>query len=357
MIFNIQSLRAFAALSVAYFHTDFGGIRFGSFGVDVFFVISGFIMAHICQTDSDHFFLRRLIRIVPLYWALTLVMFGLAKFAPSLVYRATADWADLARSLFFIPYQNKGGLVQPELFLGWTLNYEMFFYVNVALALLIVPPRFAAGLAAAFIVGIWATLKLTQCTSVLCQFYGNPIVVEFILGIAAYQVFTRVSRELAMRTLLLWLGLFAVSLMAIVALNARNWGSANGNLLISLPNEFHVEQWPYFGIIAFGIVLSALISERGGARLTWGWALLLGNASYVIYLIHPYIAQGMDRIVSRWLPELTTRTVWGLLVYFAVVMTLSVAVHILIERRIIDLGRTHLSRGRVPLSRKGVAPA
>src|ERR1700730_5914930 len=160
MIFNIQSLRALAALSVAYFHTDFGGIRFGSFGVDVFFVISGFIMAQICQTDSSHFFLRRLVRIVPLYWALTLLIFGLAKFAPWLVYRAPADWADLARSLFFVPYQNKSGLVQPELFLGWTLNYEMFFYVNVALALLIVPPRFAAGLAAALIIGIWAALEL-----------------------------------------------------------------------------------------------------------------------------------------------------------------------------------------------------
>jgi len=357
MIFNIQFLRALAALSVAYFHTDFGGIRFGSFGVDVFFVISGFIMAQICQTDSSHFFLRRLVRIVPLYWALTLVIFGLAKFAPFLVYRATADWADLARSLFFVPYQNKSGLVQPELFLGWTLNYEMFFYVNVALALLIVPPRFAAGLAAAFIIGIWATLKLTQCTSVPCEFYENPIVVEFIFGISAYQVFTRASRELAARTLVFWWALFAVSLAAIVALNARDWGSANGALLMSLPSELHLEQWPYSGVIAFGVVLSALMSERGGARLTWGGALLLGNASYVIYLIHPYIALGMGRVVSRWLPELTTRTLGGLLVYFVIVITLSITIHILIERRIIELGRSYLSRGRVQLPGKGVAPA
>ena len=72
----------------------------------------------------------------------------------------------------------------------------------------------------------------------------------------------------------------------------------------------------------------------------------------MIYLIHPYIALGMGRVVSRWLPELTTRTVWGLLVYFAVVITLSVAIHILIERRIIELGRLYLSRGRVPLPGK-----
>ena len=93
MIFNIQSLRAFAALSVAYFHTDVEGVRFGSFEVDVFFVFSGFIMAQICRTDPNDFLLRRLVRIVPLcYWVPTLVIFAQAIFASSLVNRASTDY-------------------------------------------------------------------------------------------------------------------------------------------------------------------------------------------------------------------------------------------------------------------------
>src|SRR3984957_13199062 len=93
MIFNIQSLRAFAALSVAYFHTDVEGVRFGSFEVDVFFVIRGFIMAKICRNDPNDFLLQRLVRIVPLcYWVPPLVIFAQPIFPLSCVTRVSTDF-------------------------------------------------------------------------------------------------------------------------------------------------------------------------------------------------------------------------------------------------------------------------
>jgi peptidoglycan/LPS O-acetylase OafA/YrhL len=123
---NIQALRAIAALSVVLYHIDIIGI--GSSGVDIFFVISGFVIAKSgSNVDAVQFYSRRLFRIVPIYWIGTILVFGIAIVAPHLLKHTDADLADLIRSLIFIPYLKSSGLAQPVLFLGWTLNYEMFF--------------------------------------------------------------------------------------------------------------------------------------------------------------------------------------------------------------------------------------
>jgi peptidoglycan/LPS O-acetylase OafA/YrhL len=82
---NLQVLRAFAAVSVALYHTFYilpGMQIFGSFGVDVFFVISGYIMARILHKSPDFFLRRRIIRIVPPYWLFTFLIYVVALVAP-----------------------------------------------------------------------------------------------------------------------------------------------------------------------------------------------------------------------------------------------------------------------------------
>src|SRR5262249_39672775 len=149
---SLQALRAVAALSVVLYHIDFIGR--GAFGVDIFFVLSGFIICHVTAADRQHFLLKRLIRIVPLYWARTLVVCALALAAPRLLQTTSDSWMGLLKSLFFIPYEKESGRVYPVLFLGWTLNYEMFFYVVFSIALALRPalaPLLSAGVLAAFV--------------------------------------------------------------------------------------------------------------------------------------------------------------------------------------------------------------
>src|SRR6185437_14170487 len=132
---NIQALRAIAALLVVFVHlavpvAALGVAPFGAGGVDLFFVISGFIMVYTTvgrPISGAEFLGRRIVRIVPLYWLLTLAVFGIALIAPTLLQFTTASWGQLLKSLFFIPFAKANGDVQPVLFLGWTLNYEMFF--------------------------------------------------------------------------------------------------------------------------------------------------------------------------------------------------------------------------------------
>src|SRR5882672_247790 len=132
MLDSVQALRALAALCVVVYHVDFVGR--GAFGVDIFFVISGFIICHVTAKDHDGFLRKRLIRIVPLYWAGTLCLYCLGLVAPRLL-QSEPTLSGLVNSLLFIPYAKEGGRVYPILFLGWTLNYEMFFYALFACAL------------------------------------------------------------------------------------------------------------------------------------------------------------------------------------------------------------------------------
>src|SRR5215831_6533142 len=104
MLYNIHLLRVVAALSVVYYHvTSEAGLgldtSFGRRGVDVFFVISGFIIAYIGTGKPTEFFRRRLIRVVPFYWAATLAVFAVALVAPSLLRSTNADLVHLATSL------------------------------------------------------------------------------------------------------------------------------------------------------------------------------------------------------------------------------------------------------------------
>lgn len=145
----LQGLRAIAAGMVVFAHAfstysekigaiEGGGIgfSFGSFGVKLFFCISGFII----YTSSKSlvsgpaamrlFVKKRVIRVVPIYWMVTLI------YAAKLTLQGLPpSAADLIQSLLFIPYADHQGLMRPVLGAGWTLNYEMFFYGALAIGL------------------------------------------------------------------------------------------------------------------------------------------------------------------------------------------------------------------------------
>ena len=161
-IYNIQALRFFAAFSVVFAHLQISrysgiGIKpdlfaIGAFGVDIFFVISGFIMAFVSNGMKDsniqnsvEFFIKRVFRVVPLYWMFTFVAYILAFMSISCPTNLTVcpwylsenynfaktsfDW--LLQSLTFTNW-TRG----PIYSVGWTLIYEFWFYVLFSICLL-----------------------------------------------------------------------------------------------------------------------------------------------------------------------------------------------------------------------------
>ncbi|HEY0784977.1 MAG TPA: acyltransferase [Acidobacteriaceae bacterium] len=316
---NIQGLRAFAAIAVVSFHTGLilPHMRaIGSFGVDVFFVISGYIMARICETNSSFFLRRRLIRIVPPYWVMTALLFLAALKSPQLMGATRASGPELLKSLLFIPYFKSNGLLRPLLFVGWSLNYEMFFYLAIALGLLLYR-RHALLLASAVVL---ATAALCHGRpGALPVFYGNGIMIEFVLGIAAYEIARRVPESFALRTRPGWL---AVTLLCMGGLICQQG--------IDRPELSY--DWIVTESLCMILILSASLLSRGGWDLRVAWLVLIGDASYILYLIHPYCEYSIDRLFTWRFHHLNMRHPAGSLFVSALSIVVAVLIHVYVER-------------------------
>jgi len=272
---SVQALRGIAALAVVCNHIP--AIQNGAYGVDLFFVISGFIVCHVASADPGRFMVKRLIRVVPVYWLCTLLLFMLAAAAPQLMGTTRADWTELAKSLFFVPYMKGSGHVYPLLYLGWTLNYEMMFYALFALSLLISPrrPQFVA---VPLLLGLFITGQLVTFDSVPLRFWTAPIVVEFVFGMAAYSIWRRG-----------WLAHLHPALAVVLALGAL----AVLVLVHPLDDNLRLLRW---GLPAM-VVFLATLSLEGRWRWPALW-LLIGNASYSLYLTHQYVINAFKQKVA-----------------------------------------------------------
>ena len=195
VILPVQYLRGIAALMVVWFHgaEQLPGAKalipnaFGNSGVDIFFVISGFIMVvttHGAGMSPLEFMRRRIIRVAPLYWLLTLAMVGVALVAPSLFRTLIVTPVTLVESLLFIPHYSDSfpAMAWPLLVPGWTLNFEMFFYLVFALSLAL-PGRWRlAALLVTFVTLVSAGTVLGPMHSAPASVYTSLIMVEFVLG-------------------------------------------------------------------------------------------------------------------------------------------------------------------------------
>ncbi|MCY7280199.1 MAG: acyltransferase [Sphingomonas bacterium] len=193
-LLNLQILRFIAAFGVLASHaadlTLDGDSWFWRFpwtaGVDIFFVISGMIMTIVSAGRfgeagaARHFLIRRIVRIAPIYWLFTALMIATVLLLPGQVRISQSDPASIVTSLLFVPWPRGDGQIVPILAQGWTLNYEAFFYLAFALALL--HHRGLALLAAAFALLAMAH-AIVPPSLVALRFWSDPIILEFIAGI------------------------------------------------------------------------------------------------------------------------------------------------------------------------------
>lgn len=290
----VQALRAVAAAAVALSHIANDAIVAGRdpngliasatalmpwvAGVDIFFVISGFVIVHASANlfgqpgGSGRFLRRRLTRIVPLYWALTTLFLAMTVLQRSAIHGQTGGPGYILASYLFIPFARPGGLPEPALGLGWTLNYEMFFYLVMTPFLWL--PRSAA------VTGSAATLCLLVAFGHIfgfswlpLQFWSNPIVLEFVLGMG---LALAVAKGL---TLPGWARVVLVAI-AVGWLHWQAGGPAMGRILS-------------FGVPGALLVGAAVSNRRPDHVGSVARVLIrLGDASYAMYLFHPFVMRG-----------------------------------------------------------------
>ncbi len=287
MIFNtldkkefeiVELLRFFAAFAVMCVHIP--SIGYGHLGVDLFFIISGFVMMYSTEHNHSNFFLKRIIRIVPLYWTATFVLFIFALFFPSFLLTTSANFIHLIKSLFFIPFE-KGGEHAPILTLGWTLNLEMYFYLLFAISLTI--NKNLRGVICSFLIFI-LFIYFHSSDSFYKIAYGNSIVLEFILGILAYQLIIKkefISLE----------NLFYLTLIIMPAiLKLLSFPMISDLLLNKFSARVYSEGLPLF-VLFIGLLWMFREIKIGNIFI------LLGGASYSLYLLHVYIIFFIQRVL------------------------------------------------------------
>jgi peptidoglycan/LPS O-acetylase OafA/YrhL len=353
LIANIQALRAFAALMVVFLHLTSNeglqtGFSFGKFGIDVFFVISGFIISQITAVDSSNFFLKRLIRIVPFYWAATFAIFIVAHFAPHVLRHATANATTLAYSLFFIPHDRPPyPWPWPLMALGWTLNYEMYFYAIFAVALKLSAP-YAKAICAAAILCVFGLTHLIDPHSPAEAYYGNPIVLEFIYGMIVFEILRRLPKLSHLATRRDRWFIFTIAVLAIVVV----WLPFQ-ELMFGYEHEYLTAGVP----AAIGVAAVLILELRYGFASKNYALLLLGEVSYVLYLSHPYVIFGIVRVIAPHSVAWPDYEKWALAaIAISAACGVATIIHIWFERPIMATLRRRLLHKPPPVIFEIAAP-
>lgn len=337
---SIQALRGIAALFVLLFHmAEFqrqmaehnpadvaltqGMWDNGWAGVDLFFVISGFILVYVTRNagrsfkDIRGFITSRIIRIYPLWWVCACIMavyfwatYGIPA-APDRVSGPGEAYTFLIKSLLLIPQD-----VPPILGLGWTLIHEMFFYIIFAALL------FASRQKLFLCLGLWAALTIvgnfmSPTGSIAYLTTGlifSPQTLEFILGA---MVAIAIERKIVLAPkVLFFLGAILVACGLVffpdIPVTSKSWLRVS---VFALP----------FALLIYGWVNL----EQQGKVLPYKWLSTLGNWSYSLYLTHYIVIVALRRVYRLVAPESLVVGAEGFLdniVFAILVISLSICV-------------------------------
>jgi len=348
-IVGVQYLRGIAALAVvvdhaagtAAFSKYFGNASAWAFagngarGVDLFFMISGFIITIVALQGAElapamkpgDFFARRFARIVPLMWLAIISYLSL-----QLVFRhGVPPLAPYGHAMLLLP----GNILPPHI---WTLRQELVFYLVFALAMLTVRP-------ARILLLLWLALPLVLITLGMLP-HDRGMLQGGVLMIASP---TNIEFGAGMLIGIIWLKrwtyrdfaapvdpLFLLAAGFVVTVAMISWGI--GHMAVQ-------------GEVAWcSLLFVPLLFYAVHVRCPEGWPRrigeLLGNASYAIYLLHPHAVSGSLGILARvtpWMPRAAL-----VLIVVLIATGFGIAMHLLVEKPLVRYARIMLGRSPLP---------
>lgn len=259
----------------------------GAAGVDLFFIISGFVMVQSTsgrfqqKGASAQFILRRLLRIVPLYWLFTSVMLFLVLLPFTLQGQHVSGLYTIQSYLFIPAFNPTNGLDIPLLPPGWTLSYEMFFYAVFALILFLPERSLLATITTLFVllatIGLWQ-----QPQNPICKVVTNPLLLEFVFG-CHLAVFTA-SRKIS-------------APLCFILISAGLTGLLASQLL-----PFNIT-WRFviWGIPTLCLTMGTVFLEKNSSKLIPPKNIftLLGDSSYSTYLSHTFVLLVISTLLKR----------------------------------------------------------
>jgi peptidoglycan/LPS O-acetylase OafA/YrhL len=344
---SIQALRAFAALCVVVFHSGLAlshpgipalawltthVIKRGYVGVDMFFVISGFIIAWVAilgpkgPEPPGEFLIKRVFRMGPPYWLMSVLHSA---------WLNPVSTSALLTSLAFMPLANADApyLGYPALYVGWSLNYEAFFYALCALGLLLFGRRALWLVALALftttiIVPFWHSgvvhrdpAALYTWASPVQAMAANPLVLEFLLGAGLAWLYAAHRQRL---TPTIARGLAAIGVAAFII-----------SVLAPIPKFDALGR----GLPAGALLAGLVAMEHCGKLRVPRTAVWLGELSFALYLVHPSVIEATHRLAGVLPPEWIGAQLMLFAVNLALTLAIAMMLHRYVERPSIALGR------------------
>lgn len=331
----LQVMRAVAATMIVALHADVNWqftlfplhlLRLGG-GVDLFFVISGFVIVYASRPyfaapgGRSAFLLRRFLRIVPLYWFVLTLRLAMAASVTVISAKAFPPLQSILTSYLFIPYDSMGygdAYPFPLIDLGWTLNYEMFFYIVFAVFIFLPLERAvfttAAVLFTAVMVGFTFDLGLPF------SFWFQPIILEFVAGMFIAVLFLRGVRLpplLGLATALCGLAIWMLTDLSRIGFQCDPGCYSFSRLLV-------------FGGGAILLMAAATLTRNISLPRFAQPLAKLGDSSYALYLLHPFIFRGFKIALGG----VTYPPEWSNVVYIVIVIStvaIAHAFHVLVE--------------------------
>lgn len=333
---SIQCLRGIAAFLVVMTHA-LGGAHlkfpdsesflvsfhylkdFGASGVDIFFVISGFVMVYANRENFGDrskivdFIARRAIRIVPLYWIFSVVMLALLLFTPSLLSTLRFQLPHAIESFLLLPTINSNGELYPMLNVGWTLTYEMYFYL--IFGVLLFGPMLRSILVTTILFGASVMIGLQiEPKGPVAYVLTNQLLIEFLVGeyIALYVIR---RNSLSRRTA--WFILAVVGLIYILHIF---FGPPDAGRLI------------YRGLPGAALIFALLFIEMNGFTAFPKMLKHMGDSSYSLYLTHTLTIATLFKIYS--FSPLAAKVHLDILIVLGVIFAVVVAhlIYVMVER-------------------------
>lgn len=296
--YSIQALRGIAAFLVVIAHSIEHGpsespnaiVLTGRFGVEIFFVISGFVImlaAGAGRFSAGQFIARRIWRVVPLYWMTTFLVAAMALASPATFATTVFDLGYLIKSLAFIPMPLPGTLDWRPLFkLGWTLNYEIFFYLLMAMTFWAKSARLRGALVITALLACFVASFFVAPSRSVLAYYANLSVLPFAIGV---MMATLGGQRLAQ------LPGVAKAALAVLAFGLTL-------LFYQTPyDQTKVLSGHLVMAAAAGTVVAAFLALEGrGRRSFLKWC---GDISYSLYLTHMFVVGAGWVLINRLYPD------------------------------------------------------
>lgn len=279
---SIEIIRALSCLLVVFSHTAFGS-GLGAVAINFFFIISGYVIMLSTENENKPYWKKRLAKILPMYYAMTLFTSFLILVMPRLFNSYEFSPVYLIKTLLFIPYEHSG-IEQPIMGLGWTLNYEMFFYLIFWISKKINHKNRGyiafAMCAALSVAGVFLrNVKLLPFT-----YWCNSYMLTFGYGILLYQITRKRERkdpdESYVKTVMFYV-IFALSVVLMTYIRK-----------LLTENGLNVLEGAVSGAVCFLVLAAAVLTDSQIKKSSL--LLYVAGISYPLYLMHMYPVRAVD---------------------------------------------------------------